>query len=100
MATTHQTRSEVPILNHPYIFGYILTSKYIINLSFKKKKSFHFQFFSSKKRSLSPINGKSVVQQKSFSKKKEATVNQHPTTHDEGWMVSGQETVFCRVPAP
>jgi len=22
----------------------------------------------------------------------------HPPVHDEGWMVSGQETVFCCVP--
>ncbi len=26
-----------------------------------------------------------------------ATVNQHPQAHHEGWMVSGQETVFCWV---
>jgi hypothetical protein len=24
-------------------------------------------------------------------------VNQHPPVHDEGWMVKGQETVFCWV---
>jgi hypothetical protein len=29
-----------------------------------------------------------------------ATVNQHPPAHHEGWMVSGQETVFCWVPVP
>jgi len=29
-----------------------------------------------------------------------ATVNQHPPAHREGWMVSGQETVFCWVPVP
>jgi len=23
-----------------------------------------------------------------------------PVHHDEGWMVSGQETVFCWVPVP
>jgi hypothetical protein len=26
------------------------------------------------------------------------TVNQHPPMHHEGWMISGQETVFCYVP--
>jgi hypothetical protein len=29
-----------------------------------------------------------------------ATVNQHPPTHHEGWMISGQETIFCGVPVP
>jgi hypothetical protein len=29
-----------------------------------------------------------------------ATVNQHPPAHHEGWMESGQETVFCWVPIP
>ncbi len=29
-----------------------------------------------------------------------ATVNQYPPVHHEGWMVSGQETVFCWVPVP
>ncbi len=29
-----------------------------------------------------------------------ATVNQHPPAHHEGWMVSGQETIFCWVPVP
>jgi len=29
-----------------------------------------------------------------------AAVNQHPPVHPEGWMVSGQETVFCSVPVP
>jgi hypothetical protein len=29
-----------------------------------------------------------------------ATVNQHPPAQHEGWMVSGQETVFCWVPVP
>jgi len=29
-----------------------------------------------------------------------ATVNQHPPPHHEGWMVSGQETIFCWVPVP
>jgi hypothetical protein len=29
-----------------------------------------------------------------------ATVNQHPPAHHEGWMVSGQETVFCWLPVP
>ncbi len=28
------------------------------------------------------------------------TVKQHPPAHREGWMVSGQETVFCWVPVP
>jgi hypothetical protein len=28
-----------------------------------------------------------------------ATVNQHPPAHPQGWMLSGQETVFCWVPA-
>ncbi len=27
-----------------------------------------------------------------------AIVNQHPPAHHEGWMVSGEETVFCWVP--
>jgi len=27
-----------------------------------------------------------------------ATVNQHPPVHHEGWMVHGQETVFCWAP--
>jgi len=27
-----------------------------------------------------------------------ATVNQHPPAHHEGWMGSGQETIFCWVP--
>jgi len=27
-----------------------------------------------------------------------ATVNQHPPVHHEGWMVSGQEIVFCWFP--
>ncbi len=27
-------------------------------------------------------------------------VNQHPPVHHEGWMISGQETVFCWVPVP
>jgi hypothetical protein len=29
-----------------------------------------------------------------------ASVNQHQPVHQEGWMVSGQETVFCWVPVP
>jgi len=30
-----------------------------------------------------------------------APMKQHsPVHHDEGWMVSGQETVFCWVPVP
>jgi hypothetical protein len=29
-----------------------------------------------------------------------AKVNQHPPAHHEGWMISGQETVFCWVPVP
>jgi hypothetical protein len=29
-----------------------------------------------------------------------ATVNQHPPAHLEGWMISGQETVFCWVSVP
>jgi len=29
---------------------------------------------------------------------KTATVNQHPPAHHEGWMVSGEEAVFCWVP--
>jgi len=29
-----------------------------------------------------------------------ATVNQHPSVHHEGWMVSGQETAFYWVPVP
>jgi hypothetical protein len=29
-----------------------------------------------------------------------ATVNQHPPVHREGWMVSGQETIFRWVPVP
>jgi hypothetical protein len=29
-----------------------------------------------------------------------ATMNQHPPVHHEGWMISGQETVFCWVPVP
>jgi hypothetical protein len=29
-----------------------------------------------------------------------ATVNQYPPGHREVWMVGGQETVFCWVPAP
>jgi hypothetical protein len=28
-----------------------------------------------------------------------ATVNQHPPAHHEGWMVTGQESAFCWVPA-
>jgi hypothetical protein len=28
------------------------------------------------------------------------TVNQHPGVRNEGWMVSGQETVLCQVPVP
>jgi len=28
------------------------------------------------------------------------TVNQHAPAQGEGWMVSGQETVFCWVPVP
>jgi hypothetical protein len=28
------------------------------------------------------------------------TVNQHPPVHHEGWMRSGQETVFCWVSVP
>jgi hypothetical protein len=27
-------------------------------------------------------------------------VNQHPPAHHEGWMVSGQATVFCWVTVP
>jgi len=27
-----------------------------------------------------------------------ATVNQRPPAHREGWMISGQETVFCWIP--
>jgi len=27
-----------------------------------------------------------------------ATVNQHPSGHHEGWMISGQQIVFCWVP--
>jgi hypothetical protein len=27
-------------------------------------------------------------------------VNQHPPAHHEGWMISGQETVFCWIPVP
>jgi hypothetical protein len=27
-----------------------------------------------------------------------AIVNQHPPVHHEGWMVSGQKTVFCWAP--
>ncbi len=29
-----------------------------------------------------------------------AIVNQHPPAHHEGWMISGQETVFCWIPVP
>jgi hypothetical protein len=29
-----------------------------------------------------------------------ATVNQQPPAHHEGWMVSGEVTVFCWVPVP
>jgi hypothetical protein len=29
-----------------------------------------------------------------------ATVNRHPPAHREGWMISGQETVFCWIPVP
>jgi hypothetical protein len=29
-----------------------------------------------------------------------ATVNQQPPVHHEGWMISGQETVFCWVSVP
>jgi hypothetical protein len=29
-----------------------------------------------------------------------ATVNQHLPAHHEGWMVNGEETVFCRIPGP
>jgi hypothetical protein len=29
-----------------------------------------------------------------------ARMNQHPPVHQEGWMVSGQETVFFWVPVP
>ncbi len=25
-------------------------------------------------------------------------VNQHPQAHDEGWMLSGEETIFCWIP--
>jgi hypothetical protein len=25
---------------------------------------------------------------------------QHPPAHREGWMISGQETVFCWIPVP
>jgi hypothetical protein len=32
--------------------------------------------------------------------KRPATVKQHPPAHHEGWMVSGQETAFCWIPAP
>jgi hypothetical protein len=28
------------------------------------------------------------------------TVNQHPPVNHEGWMISGQEIVFCWVPVP
>jgi hypothetical protein len=27
-------------------------------------------------------------------------VNQHPPAHHEGWMISGEETVFCWIPVP
>jgi hypothetical protein len=30
----------------------------------------------------------------------QATVNQHPPVHHEGWMISGKETVFCWLPVP
>jgi len=29
-----------------------------------------------------------------------ATVKQHPPVHYEGWMISGQETVFCEFKFP
>jgi hypothetical protein len=29
-----------------------------------------------------------------------ATVNEHSPVHHKGWMISGQETVFCLVPVP
>jgi hypothetical protein len=29
-----------------------------------------------------------------------STVNQQPLAHHEGWMIRGQETVFCWVPVP
>jgi hypothetical protein len=29
-----------------------------------------------------------------------ARMNQHPPVHLEGWMVSGQETVFFWIPVP
>ncbi len=64
------------------------------------KTHFIFKKIYSEKRLLSSINGKSVLQQKTFIKKKEPTMNQHPPARNEGWMVSGQETVFCWVPAP
>jgi hypothetical protein len=27
-------------------------------------------------------------------------VNQHPLAHHKGWMVSGEETIFCWLPVP
>ncbi len=46
-------------------------------------------------RSLRQIGGR-----KPESSHRLATMNQHPPAHHEGWMVSGQETVFCWVPVP